>query len=342
MELPPDPDWILLARLFSGEATPDERAAIGAWRRASKANARTFDAARSAWLTADAAEPSVDAAWQRLRKRITAPPRARHPRASTRPARPSRPRPSRRWHRLPESVALVVVLVTAVLWAVRAPAPAAPPVESRVFTTAPGQQSIVTLTDGSTVHLNADSRLSVAAAFGQSSRVVELVGEAFFDVVPDPQRPFVVASDQARVRVTGTAFGVHAYPEQRRAVVAVAEGSVVLWPAQARADSVVLAAGDVAQADARSLGRVRRGVPTDPLLSWRSGQLVFDDAPLDAVLRGLARRYALNVSSPLAPERADRLNATFGREPVSDVLDAVAAALGLRYVRQGDAVVFTR
>ena len=71
-----------------------------------------------------------------------------------------------------------------------------------------GKKSIVTLSDGTRIYLNAESEISYASEFTDSLRLVSLKGEAFFEVQKEG-RPFVVEIDQTRIRVLGTSFNVN-------------------------------------------------------------------------------------------------------------------------------------
>ncbi|HTN07108.1 FecR family protein [Agriterribacter sp.] len=75
-----------------------------------------------------------------------------------------------------------------------------------------GSRSTLILPDGSKVWLNADSRLTYHNSFNNSKREVELEGEAFFDVVKDASRPFIVHTSGIDVKVLGTSFNVKSYP----------------------------------------------------------------------------------------------------------------------------------
>lgn len=75
-----------------------------------------------------------------------------------------------------------------------------------------GTRTHLVLPDGSTVWLNADSRLEYAGSFSDSLREVTLTGEAFFDIKKDAQRPFVVHTSDLDIKVLGTAFNVKSYP----------------------------------------------------------------------------------------------------------------------------------
>lgn len=92
----------------------------------------------------------------------------------------------------------------------------------------PGQITTVTLSDGTTVHLNADSRIEYPAVFYGNERRVRLDGEAIFDVRHDEDKPFVVETFRYDIRVLGTRFDVVAEEEESRFSTALLEGKVSL------------------------------------------------------------------------------------------------------------------
>jgi transmembrane sensor len=94
-----------------------------------------------------------------------------------------------------------------------------------VYSTDIGEQRTLALTDGSTVELNARTKIRVA--YTDQTRTIELLeGQALFKVAKDPNRPFVVGSDGTRVRAVGTQFDV--YKKSNGTQVTVVEGRVAL------------------------------------------------------------------------------------------------------------------
>src|SRR5690606_10369715 len=89
-----------------------------------------------------------------------------------------------------------------------------------------GENTEIILPDGSTVLLNADSRLSWNRDFTDSLREIHLTGEAFFEVVRDTLRPFVVHTGDMDVTVLGTTFNVRAYPDDAQPITTLVSGSV--------------------------------------------------------------------------------------------------------------------
>jgi transmembrane sensor len=78
-----------------------------------------------------------------------------------------------------------------------------------------GIRSKMVLPDGTQVWLNSDSKLQYAESFSGETREVSLEGEAFFDVVKDPKRPFIVHTSAIDIRVLGTSFNVKSYPQEK-------------------------------------------------------------------------------------------------------------------------------
>ena len=172
------------------------------------------------------------------------------------------------------------------------------------FQTVVGEQRSFTLQDGSVVFLNTNSKVRVG--WLPAERHIELVrGEARFKVAKDPLRPFTVATPTAAVRAVGTVFNVR--EEALSTQVAVLEGQVDVTVAptgESAADAQVPAEG--ASAASPPLARVRlaageraavtslgiqtnTGPPIESVRAWTERRLVFQDLPLDAVIREFDR-----------------------------------------------------
>lgn len=148
-----------------------------------------------------------------------------------------------------------------------------------------GERQAVVLPDGSRIELNTDTALSVAIT-ETGRRITLWRGEAWFDVVPDTGRPFVVTAGQDAVSVLGTAFavarrGLDLRVDVARGLVEVAAGRPL--PARLR-----LGAGQGVELTAGGPGPVH-AVDGATVFAWRRGQLVFLDQPLSQVVAELNR-----------------------------------------------------
>jgi ferric-dicitrate binding protein FerR (iron transport regulator) len=147
------------------------------------------------------------------------------------------------------------------------------------------------LADGSHVWLNSDSRLTYPSSFAGDERVVELVGEAFFEVAPDKDKPFIVKTSLADIKVYGTSFNVSAYREDKVQRTTLLAGRVGVT---AGGEEHVIRPGQQALVEARSGVQVRE---VDALLfcSWHKGALLFEKENLEEIMTRLSRWYDVEV-----------------------------------------------
>ena len=184
------------------------------------------------------------------------------------------------------------------------------------YTTALGEQRSILLSDGSVVELNTQSQLNVY--YTDATRLVELVaGEAVFDVVEDPTRPFRVDAGTAIVEAVGTRFNV--YRQNAQTVVTVVEGRVAISQPQpslkasgaqgpgaiAELPIVELAPGNQVAVSAVGAISAPAAVDTRKATAWTERRLVFDGDTLATVARELNRynRQQLTISDPALAQR---------------------------------------
>lgn len=210
------------------------------------------------------------------------------------------------------------------------------------ITTEKGQRTTVRLSDGTRIHLNAESKLSVPENYMDKSRVVYLEGEAFFDVVSNEDRPFTVNTSKSVTRVLGTKFNVTAYPDEEKVHVVVAEGKVTLG------------LDEESQAQEVELTREQRGTITKNgeivasnvidigmYLDWSRGRLTFRDAPLEEVEKRLERWYDIEIIVDNRISSKERLlTGTFQDVSISSVLNSIAISLELSYTKDGRKITF--
>lgn len=198
------------------------------------------------------------------------------------------------------------------------------------YVSPPGETLAVTLPDGSHVLMNSGSAITHPRWF-LTARNVELTGEALFDVVADDE-PFVIETDNARVRVVGTTFNVRAREET---AVTVVSGIVEVSPLTAET-SVTLAPGEHAVANGAVVTK-SVGLNNDDFLAWRNGDFVFTDASLASIVDELERRFAVHVQL-VGQDLAERRVTTNLRQPLTteSVIRDLCEALQVRYRRTSD------
>ncbi len=236
----------------------------------------------------------------------------------------------RRAWSVPTAIVACLVLAVASGVAVRTIAPPNPD-----HLTAPiGEVRRHVLADGSAVTLNTGAVLDVR--YGPEGRRVRLVkGEAFFDVVHDPTRPFVVESRAGSARVLGTAFDVRLNGD--RALVSVLRGAVRVQPARGD-DAAVVRAGQGAWLDGAAPQALALEDPA-AVDAWRQGRLIVYHRPLSEVVDEIGRYRRGKVFVRGQALAAKPVSGVFDVAEPDDAIDALAASLGLRTARLGDFVL---
>lgn len=196
-----------------------------------------------------------------------------------------------------------------------------------------GDIRLVVLPDGSRVELGSGSTLTYGRFRLSSERRVQLVGEAYFDVVEE-ERPFSVETFNARLQVEGTEFNVRAWPNEpdEETTVTVTEG-IVRLASRLSSDTIELRARQFAAvSSARPLEPQPLELPVERALAWRTGGLTFQNRTLSAALVELERRYnvTIRLADPaLALERVTYLQPE--PRPVTDVLSDISYSKNLQF-----------
>lgn len=187
---------------------------------------------------------------------------------------------------------------------------------THTLSTPVGGQFKVTLSDGTKVWLNAATTLKYPSKFSANERRVELDGEAYFEVAKNEQQPFqVLMADSATVRVLGTHFNVMAYNNENAKEITLLEGSVSV---STKTHSEKLLPGMQARITGNKLTK-NGGVDTAQITGWKDGLFVFHDAPIESIMRQVARWYDAKVV--FRGEIRQLFNATILRsEPLSKLL----------------------
>lgn len=159
-----------------------------------------------------------------------------------------------------------------------------------------GGQYQITLADGTKVWLNADTKLTYPLNFTGTSRIVELAGEAYFEVtsfsLEGNKIPFLVKTAQQEVTVLGTQFNIKAYADDGDGVqTTLVEGGVQLHFA---GETLLLHPGEQGVSNAQGLDK--RKVDVSQFIAWKNNEFVFEETELKDALKMLSRWYDFDVS----------------------------------------------
>lgn len=174
------------------------------------------------------------------------------------------------------------------------------PIYNTLYIPKGGEYSLI-LADGSKVWLNSETTLRYPVNLGRGKRIVELEGEAYFEVAPDSLRPFSVRMDDRVVEVLGTHFNVSHYKTDSVWHTTLVEGKVqicrsghqyVLIPGTQYRENIITGQTQVAKVDVRTY------------TSWKDGKVIFQNERLEDIIRKLARWYDFEIfyANPVAKD----------------------------------------
>jgi ferric-dicitrate binding protein FerR (iron transport regulator) len=215
-------DWNLLAKELAGETNEKEKQVVAAWLDQSPENRALYKQLKSEWMMMDnmISQFNVDNAWNKLHDRILT---GESELKTVHAIRMVQPRRSLLTPlRMAAAIALLALLGASLTFIANR--------SQKINITAAIHErgKNIVLPDGSSVILNGNSSIRYARNFSRKTREVKLVGEAFFEVSPDKDKPFRIYADNACIQVVGTSFNVDARREDHQVEVYVSTGMVEL------------------------------------------------------------------------------------------------------------------
>lgn len=194
-----------------------------------------------------------------------------------------------------------------------------------------GQKQIIRLPDGSTVHLNAGSKLTYTEPFQDNKRKVSLTGEAFFEVARDEQRPFVIHSGVVSTKVLGTSFNVRAYPDEQQIVVSVETGKVGVNLEETEQNVEINPTEQATYMEGQNALSVST-FDRQEVIGWKDGIIQFKDMPLSRVITKLERVYGVefHINNPDL-KLEEKYSGVYKNAPLDRILQGVSFAVGFDY-----------
>lgn len=204
------------------------------------------------------------------------------------------------------------------------------PVKQQAVAVAPvkSHHRWIKLADGTSVHLNDNSRLIYPASFaGKKNREVTLIGEAYFDVKHQNAHPFIIHTGNINTTVLGTAFNISAYRAAVAVTVTVNRGKVMVQ--KGKQTIAVLTPNQQLAWTAQNQTPVKETVNASQALVWAAGDLIMDDITLETAAAMISKRYGVKVEFKNDKVRACRFTAAFlNRNDLNQVLRVVGEISG--------------
>lgn len=202
-----------------------------------------------------------------------------------------------------------------------------------------GKKSIITLPDGSTVWLNSGSKLSYPSKFAENERIIQLDGQAFFDVKKDSLKPFRVNSSGLVTTALGTSFDINSYNDFNDDIsISLVTGKIVVKNESLKSNDVVLPGEQLVYSVKKQRSRIKM-FDSKEVLSWKERRLYFKNASLQEVMVRLERWYGVKVSLKNNPGENWKLNGEFEKMSLEDVLKRISFSKDFRFNISGKEVV---
>ena len=174
-----------------------------------------------------------------------------------------------------------------------------------------GERAQVTLPDGSTVWLNACSKLEYRKSFLSPKRKTQLSGEAYFEVAPNNQFPFVVMNNGSEIKVLGTKFNVKCNEGDDYITTSLMEGSVQFTDVNIQ-NSIKLKPNEKLIFDKNTHQfEVEKILSQADVIAWINGKLLFENNTLEEIARSLEKHYNVHIEFGDENAKNIRFNAEF-------------------------------
>lgn len=181
-----------------------------------------------------------------------------------------------------------------------------------------GEQKKICLPDGSTVWLNACSKISYPKKFSDSLRHVTLTGEAYFAVVHNEKKQFVVNTEEITIRVLGTQFNIKAYHGDKLVTTTLTSGKVTV---QSPKEKYTLSPNQELIYNTIDESTVIQ-VVTDNSYKWQDGSLIFNELTISEIFKELERKFGVKFTYRQTRQSEDKYSVKFTNgENLPQILD---------------------
>jgi ferric-dicitrate binding protein FerR (iron transport regulator) len=197
---------------------------------------------------------------------------------------------------------------------------------------------IIELSDGSVVHINKKSKLYYPENFSNHNRIVELEGEAFFDIEKNPKKPFIIKARNKEIKVLGTSFNVNTNFEGEKVEVFVKTGKVKFYEPGNTQNELILEPDFIGTLDEEITDKRLNKDPN--YISWKTKYFDFRNGEkLDKVIATINRAYGVNIV--LADSKLTRniLHTTYDNDPLNTILGSICGTYNLSKEEQGEMII---
>ena len=332
-------NWNILARHLAGETDERSQEYISEWLQESESNSVLYKEINEYWNHVNSMKEmnqfDVNNGWERLHKKII---------ASSGIAGTVKQRKWNKWDsifskpllRIAAAITLLIMLGAGSYWMVTLWQKNS---MITLATSVADDQTGVTLPDGTLVFLNADTKIRYSKNFNARGRKVKLTGEAYFDVARNPEKPFLIYSGKAGIKVLGTSFNVQALQSSGRVEVFVESGSVQLFEAENIGNTITIEPGYIGSMENETVEKQKN--TDENYMAWKTKRLTFNNTDLAKVAKGIQDVFRVKVVFENPAMTQCKIKGNFIDEPLENVLEAICTIHNWNWERKGDKVILS-
>ncbi len=314
----------MITRYLANQTTTEENERIADWIAESTRNEQTFEEIKQIWQ-ATKPQPTSDVSvpLNKLKSRIA--------QESTKSASTSEKLPVK-WYAVAASLVLMAVsgFLGIHLYSHSS---------DKILTVSvsAGQKRKLFLEDGTIVYLAPQSTLRYPEHFAVK-RIIQLQGQAYFEVSKNKHRPFIVHTAKLDLQVLGTHFNVNSYPNQPSTTVSLLEGKVKVSVPDDGVDEYILSPGQELALNHASHQIYRYALDSAAVAGWMSNTLIFKNEKLAVAAKKIEQMYGVKVVFADQATAETNIYAKFKNEPLKSVLATIAVSGNISYHTEGNKI----
>ena len=313
-------NWDLLAKYLAGECNDEEIDLIQRWIESSNKNKILFENIQSDWnkinLAGNMKKVDVDSAWGKVKQRIL----QEEPELVTMKQLKQENRAIIYLYR-PLQIAASILILVGLAFGTYKIFIESGVADNTIIKSGSGNTSSLILPDGSKIYLNSGTTVKYPERFGKDSRNIYLKGEAYFDVVNNPDKPFVINTNNALIKVLGTSFNVNTKSANDKLEVFVETGNVQLSQKENSENNILIEQGYIGVLSGKTLSKSKNNDIN--YLAWKTRYLIFRDTRLEIVAEKLGSVYNTSIRFSNREIGDCPLTATFNDAPLDSILNVI-------------------
>lgn len=199
-----------------------------------------------------------------------------------------------------------------------------------------GEKASLILPEGTKANINSGSKILYYSNYNEKNRFIELEGEAFFDVMHDLDKPFIVQCEDIQIKVLGTSFGIKAYKNEEDISVVLNTGKIQLITPM---EEIEMKPNERITYNKTTQKTTLYEVNAEDYTDWRQNRLRFEDESLSVIMKTISRMHNIDIVFENAESQNKRFTGTIDNSNIESVLNTIKLTSSVQY-RQHEGVIY--